>query len=113
MKIILLLVLLTGFNLGYGQTVQEIKDQIPTQFTPDGDGLNDSWGPEINQSIYNYTLKIYNRWGVKVFQSTDINNKWDSSYMGTYCESGVYIYVVEFWMDSKHEIIKGTVELFR
>ena len=113
MRIILLLVLLTGFNLGYGQTVQEIKDQIPTQFTPDGDGLNDFWGPEINQSIYNYTLKIYNRWGEDVFHSKNINKIWDGTYMGTPCESGVYIYVVEFWMDSKHEIIKGTVEIFK
>ena len=113
MRIIFFLVWLTGFNLGFGQTVQEIKDQIPIQFTPNSDGVNDFWGPEINQTIYNYTLKIYNRWGKLFHQSEDVNQGWDGTYIGTSCENGVYIYVVEFWMDSKHEIIKGTVELFR
>lgn len=62
MRIILFLVLLTRFNLGYGQSAQEIKDQIPTQFTPISDGVNDFWGPEINES--NYSLNIFNRWVV-------------------------------------------------
>lgn len=111
MRIILSLILITGFYLGYGQSVQEIKDQISTQFTPNSDGVNDLWGPEINQS--NYSLKIYTRWGKLIYTSTDVNQRWDGSYMGRPCESGVYIYIVELLINSKQEIIKGTVELFK
>lgn len=41
---------------------------IPNSFTPNNDGLNDVFIP-LAQSVKNYEMNIFNRWGLKVFAS--------------------------------------------
>ena len=66
----------------------------PTAFTPDGDGLNDVWLPVV-RGVSNYALRITNRWGELVFETTDPEEPWLGQ-MGTdgqhYCPNGVYLY---------------------
>jgi gliding motility-associated-like protein len=52
---------------------------MPTAFTPNGDGDNDTFGPiGLRMSKYrSYEFYIYNRWGEKVFETDDINELWD------------------------------------
>jgi len=71
---------------------------IPTAFTPDGDGLNDLWGPVLsNIDEDNYRLTVMDRWGEVVFQTRDPKKKWNGSLNnGDYfAEPGVYIWLVE------------------
>lgn len=66
---------------------------IPTAFSPNGDGNNDILyvrGEGI-QEIY---LKIYNRWGELVFESHDINMGWDGKYKGADAPVEAYGYVL-------------------
>lgn len=66
-------------------SIHEPETQVffANTFTPNGDGLNDIFKPE-GQHIMpeGYSLVIYDRWGVKVFSSTDPNYGWDGTYMG-------------------------------
>ena len=59
----------------------------PTAFTPDGDGLNDTWTPMV-LGAREYELVIYDRWGAERFRTTDPKQGWS----GDGQPQGVYIY---------------------
>lgn len=91
---------------------------LPNAFTPNGDGLNDSFAPIPRYDYVNkYHLSIYNRWGQRIYETTDINSGWDGTYKGSPCMLGAYVYRIvyeEFGqqpMESK--VIEGTVMLIR
>ena len=69
---------------------------VPNTFTPDGDGVNDYFYPMIqDDQIEAYKLYIYDRWGEKVFESTDRYNVWAGSFMnhgGDILPQGVYVW---------------------
>ena len=52
---------------------------IPNAFSPDGDGINDVWEIRGLNFQRNYTLTVFNRWEVKVFESSNYNNDWDGT----------------------------------
>ncbi|MFM7823077.1 MAG: gliding motility-associated C-terminal domain-containing protein, partial [Bacteroidota bacterium] len=47
---------------------------IPNSFTPNGDGLNDTFGA-IGEAIGEYTMQVFNRWGQLVFESSSYKNQ--------------------------------------
>jgi gliding motility-associated-like protein len=68
---------------------------IPSAFTPNGDGLNDSFGVK-GEGIKSINLQIYNRIGELVFESDDMQNFWDGTYKGKKITStDVYVYQVK------------------
>ncbi len=64
---------------------------FPSAFTPNGDGLNDTFGV-IGEGIEAYQLTVYNRWGEIIFTSKNRNKKWDGSYQGKPVPLGEYNY---------------------
>ena len=68
---------------------------IPDAFTPNNDGLNDCYRITVNADIDFYKLGIYNRWGNRIFYTTNRNDCWDGSYKGNIQETGTYYYVLE------------------
>ena len=75
--------------------VINVKDEfllfIPNAFTPNGDGINDTFKPK-GLGIKNFSLEIYDRWGSLIFQSGDLSKDWDGTYKGVLIEDGVYVY---------------------
>ncbi len=68
---------------------------IPNAFSPDGDGVNDEFGPKGNNlNPTTYTFSIYNRWGEMVFETTDLNTFWNGKIKnsGEVVPQGVYVY---------------------
>jgi gliding motility-associated-like protein len=66
---------------------------VPTAFSPNGDNQNDIlfvYGSCINFMQF----EIYNRWGERVFISTNPTNGWDGTWRGQPCESAVFTYVL-------------------
>jgi gliding motility-associated-like protein len=60
------------------------------------------------------SFRIYNRWGVKVFETADINKGWDGTFNGQPQPMGVYIYTVEAQSNTGKPFIKqGNVTLLR
>jgi len=87
---------------------------IPNAFTPNGDGVNDFWQIFGNMpAIKQIDVMVFNRIGEKVFQSNDINFKWDGTYQGKDAPPGVYSYVAKFvWLNNHSDNrYKGTVTL--
>ncbi len=89
---------------------------VPNAFTPNGDGVNDYWQLFGNmKSFKQIEVMVFNRIGEKVFESNDINFKWDGSYQGKFGQPGVYTYVAKFvWLNNHSDAnYKGTVTLLR
>ena len=86
---------------------------IPNIFSPNADGINDVLYAYI-KGIKKMTFDIYNRWGERVFTSTDPLIGWDGFYKGKEAEVGVYTYsiYVIYW-DNEPVKAKGSITLVR
>lgn len=86
---------------------------IPNVFSPNGDGLNDFVNAH-GFCISSYNLQIFNRWGEKVFETTDKSYGWDGSFRGKPMDIGVFMYKVEgITIEGKPFSLKGNVTLLR
>jgi gliding motility-associated-like protein len=75
----------------------ECRIVMPNAFTPNDDGKNDFFGPSYECADVKYLLlRIFNRWGEKLYETTDLNGQWDGRYKGTMQPPGVYVYYLEF-----------------
>lgn len=87
---------------------------IPNVFTPDGDGKNDFF--YISSSgLKDFQLEIYNRWGTKVFSSSDDGVKWDGrSTAGVELADGTYYFIMKGTSISHKDVSKtGFISLIR
>jgi gliding motility-associated-like protein len=86
---------------------------IPNSFTPNNDGLNDVfmiYGENISQ----VSMDIFDRWGVRIFGSTDYKLGWDGKYKGTLCEEGTYTYIVSYTgLNRKRYTKTGNVSIIK
>jgi len=89
-------------------TVVESKDVVVyNTFTPNGDGMHDTW--EI-KNIHKYPgaqIEVYNRWGTKVYESSNYNNNWD----GDNLPDATYFYIVDLKTGEKP--FTGTLTIIR
>ena len=88
---------------------------VPNAFTPNGDGINDVVRLR-GYGITKMNFRIYNRWGVLVFQSTDAkqNVGWNGVYKGTVQPQDVYTYVADVtFYDGTTYQKKGDITLLR
>ena len=87
---------------------------VPNAVTANGDNLNDAFGWS-DVFVREFEIKIYNRWGEKVFQSTDKNATWDGKYKQTDLSySNVYFWIVSYrgW-DNNIYNDKGTLTIIK
>lgn len=90
---------------------------FPNAFTPDGDGLNDFFGPVGNiNAVGSYLLTIYNRWGQQIFETNDPYRMWDGKFKGKLSQNGIYIYKASYRIENsciigKDFFAKGTINL--
>lgn len=89
---------------------------IPTAFTPNGDGIHDVLHPVVVREYGDIDpeFRIMNRWGETVFQSFDVYEGWDGTYLGKDQEIGAYIYIF-VGNDRRGEpfTLTGTITLLR
>lgn len=87
----------------------------PNSFSPNNDGINDFWRPEMT-GVSAYSCKIYDRWGTVIFETNDVDQAWIGNVRGGehYAESGIYQYDIAF-NDSAglSRRIQGHICLFR
>lgn len=94
---------------------------IPNAITPGvTQGLNDVFYPVVYGTLRNadYNLYVYNRWGVLVFKSNDINVGWDGTYAGEIVQEDVYVYKITFLPEGSDEdddyiMYKGHINVIR
>jgi gliding motility-associated-like protein len=105
---------------GCKDTITKVLDRymvpvlyFPSSFTPNGDGLNDTWnfvgeGVELD----GYEIEVFDRWGKRLFHSNDPQESWsglDKS-TGTSLQIGAYGYVVRYVDEYKEpKVVTGQV----
>ncbi|MNY23096.1 hypothetical protein D3C86_1567440 [compost metagenome] len=68
----------------------------PNTFTPDGDEFNQSWRLHIDGiDIFQFNLKVFNRWGELIWETNDPNASWDGTYAGQIVPYGGYTWILE------------------
>jgi len=100
----------------YSYVVVYEFDQIyfANAFTPNGDGVNDTWHELGIEGVTTLNYRIYNRWGQLIFETNDKNTGWDGTYNGADCEVGVYTYYAKAVMiNGKVVEKKGNITLMR
>jgi gliding motility-associated-like protein len=109
-------VTLTVTDANNCQATQQIhiKNQCPdvhlaNTFTPNGDGVNDTWfiaGLEDDPTV---SVKVFNRGGAMVFESKGYTKSWDGTFKGKKLNAGVYYYIIT--TKGSSEILKGSVTI--
>jgi large repetitive protein len=84
---------------------------IDNTFTPNGDGINDTWNITGLIAYVNATVDIYNRYGQPLFHSKGYPVPWDGTYDGKPLPVGVYYYVIR--LNYQNIVLSGPVTILR
>ena len=79
--------------------------------TPNGDGKNDFLEFDNLEKFPRNTLKVYNRWGNKVYEKVAYENDWDGTYQGKPLPAGSYYYILSF--QSSQVVVKSALTILR
>ncbi|MFN0030852.1 MAG: gliding motility-associated C-terminal domain-containing protein, partial [Flavobacteriales bacterium] len=86
---------------------------VPNTITPNGDGINDVFMP-ISENIEGYSLKIFDRWGLKIFETTDISQPWLGGVSDDYyVQNDTYLWVIEYDTRERRTKLVGHVNVVR
>ena len=94
--------------------------RLPNVFTPNGDEFNDKFKPFPGYSVLNINMRIFNRWGELIFQTTNPDINWDgkSKSTGKDCAQGVYFYTCDVFEKGVSgqpvkRVLKGSIQILR
>ncbi|MEM1217458.1 MAG: LamG-like jellyroll fold domain-containing protein [Bacteroidota bacterium] len=92
----------------------ECEAFLPNTFTPNGDGLNETFGIDNPFALPNFiALSIYDRIGNEVFWTDNPTERWDGSYRSTKVNPGVYIYRVQYMCNGEEKVEAGSITIMR
>ena len=89
----------------------------PNAFSPNDDGLNDTWRIDLSCVWEHFWLGVFDRWGNLVFQSNEPQLAWAGQWGHRAAPPGVYVWVAEWESDTpegrRREQHSGDVLLVR
>ncbi|MCC6371842.1 MAG: gliding motility-associated C-terminal domain-containing protein [Bacteroidia bacterium] len=90
---------------------------VPNAFTPNADGKNETFAPVLRSST-KMMFEVFDRWGHKIFETTDANNGWNGTFEGVECKQDVYIWKLQLNTNEPSaktglKIMAGEVTLYR
>lgn len=94
---------------------KEVEIQMPTAFSPNRDGVNDTFRIVNESNFEDIDLKVYNRWGELIFKSTENITGWDGVYKNQLQPIELYVYYINAKEKNTGKIISlsGTISLIR
>jgi gliding motility-associated-like protein len=106
------------FPDGMSQRLDLAKSNVDSMLIQNAITYNRTFGP-INQEKYcldnitKYEFYVFNRWGQKVFESTEISKEWDGEHNSEKAPSETYVWIVKYTILGAEKIQKGSVTLIR
>ena len=89
------------------------KLSMPNSFTPNMDGNNDVFRIPPGVPIALKEFSIFDRWGNRVFSTTDVNLGWNGLLKGRAADTGVYVYIIKGRYENQEVVVKGHAVLIR
>ena len=89
------------------------KVKVPSGFTPNGDGHNDTWVLDFAPLFPNIDVQVFSRWGEPLFRSIGYAVPWDGKYDGKVVPVGTYYYVIELHDERFPEALTGPLTVIR
>ncbi len=81
----------------YVEFVQcEVVLEMPNVFTPNSDGINETFHPIKMENVVHAILIVYNRWGKKLYEGSSVMEGWDGKNNGKDCSEGTYFWIVKY-----------------
>jgi gliding motility-associated-like protein len=93
-----------NYTFNYVPSTLTVKSTIITinsAFTPNGDGINDTWDIKYIGQFPNCTVEVMNRYGEKVFYAIGYPTAWNGKRGGTNVPSGTYYYIIKLTSSMK------------
>ncbi len=87
---------------------------VPTAFSPNGNGINDTFGPAGKYfDMQSYSFIVFNRWGEMVFETNDFYEHWDGkTNKGEIAPVSTYAWMIRLVdMDGNNKVLRGAVSL--
>jgi len=105
-------------TFGYVEVDPMFTFYVPNAFTPDEDGINDTWGPKGDNFEYeSYNAQVYDRWGGLVWQTDNYAVQWDGRNYKTLkpVKQGMYVYqfILKKFNTFEPRQITGTVTIYK
>ncbi len=97
----------------------ELPVYIPNAFSPNHDGINDSFKPQFHPDVQllSYKLEIFDRWGNKIFKTTDPRRSWLATFKNKRLNPGIYMWTLDvdfFLCESPHnKFMDGDVSILK
>lgn len=92
-------------------TMSVFKGMVSNLFSPNGDGINDSWYIEGIENFSENEVFIYTIYGKEVYTAKGYSNDWQGTFNGSELPDGTYYYVIRF--DNSEKVLKGAIDLLR
>jgi gliding motility-associated-like protein len=87
---------------------------LPKAFTPNGDGINDSYFISNPYAIVNFvSFEIFDRWGGRVFYTEDVFDQWNGDFNGKKINPGVCVYRIVYNCQGEEKIELGSLTVLR
>lgn len=87
------------------------KPIVVNAFTPNGDGINDTWTIKYLDTYPGNTVDIYNRQGERVYSSVGYASPWDGRFKGNVLPTGTYYYIIN--PKNGRKVISGNVTIIK
>jgi gliding motility-associated-like protein len=97
-------------------TAKDCKKGVyfPNAFTPNNNGKNDTYRPVVQGLVNKYRLIIYNRYGEKVFETTNYLQGWNGIHNGKQQDTNQYVWLCQYqFRGEKEQVERGTLLLLR
>lgn len=91
--------------------VKVVPINPPNAFSPNQDGINDTWHITDLQNFPDCTVDVFNRYGQIVYRSKGYNNNWDGTFNNQLLPIGTYYYIIK--ASPIAQPISGSVSIIR
>jgi gliding motility-associated-like protein len=85
--------------------------EVPNVFSPNGDGINDTWKIKYLDGYPGATIEVYNRYGQIVLRQEGYDKEWDGTYKGQPLPVGTYYYIIN--PKNGRQVITGAVTIIK
>ncbi len=68
---------------------------VPNTFTPNGDGINDTWGT-IGRNVVELEVTVFDRWGGVLWRATTMDDRWDGTARGSEAPNDLYVWKMRY-----------------